>query len=142
MSTFSFILEMRKVYPAPGRSPMAWHPLLSSVATLALRFARGSPCRTATAPGVEVSVFPFPSLVLYLAPLVTGLIILIAVLVLIRLSWGGVQAKRLREGIQDSTCSPTPLPSLSQPYAAADEPMVQLYPSQLCSEQTERPPTL
>ena len=134
MSTFSFILEMRKVYPAPGRSPMAWHPLLSAVAYLALLFARGSPFQTATAPGVEVSVFPFPSLVLYLALLVTGLIILIVVLVLIRLSRGGVQAKRLREGIQDS---PTPLPTLSQTYAAADEPMVQLSPGQLGSEQAE-----
>lgn len=142
MSTFSFILEMREVYPAPGRSPMAWHPLLSAVASLALFFARGSPFQTATAPGVEVSVFPFPSLVLYLAPLVTGLIILIAVLVLIRLSCGGVQAKRLREGIQDSTRSPTPLPSLSQTYAAADEPMVQLSPGQLGSEQAEAARTM
>src|SRR5260221_12610506 len=101
MSTFSFILEMRKVYPAPGRSPMAWHPLLSAVASLALLFARGSPFQTATAPGVEVSVFPFPSLVLYLALLVTGLIILIGVLGLMRLSCGGGQAKSFHEEYHD-----------------------------------------
>src|SRR5260221_12767822 len=137
MSTFSFILEMRKVYPAPGWRPIVWHPLMSGVPLLAILFARGSPFQTATAPGVEVSVFPFPSLVLYLALLVTGLIILIVVLVLIRLSCGGVQAKRLREGVQDSTGSPTPLPTLSQTYATADEPMVQLSPGQLGSGQAE-----
>jgi len=74
------------------------------------------------------------TLVLYLAPLV---IILIAVLVLIRLSCGDIQAKRLREGIPDSARSPAPLPSLSQTYAEADEPIVQLSPDQLGSGQVE-----
>src|SRR5215471_3403059 len=74
------------------------------------------------------------TLVLYLAPLV---IILVAVLVLIRFSCGSVQAKRLREGIPDSARSPAPLPSLSQAYPAADEPVVQLSPDQLGSGQGE-----
>jgi serine/threonine protein phosphatase PrpC len=137
MSSFSFILEVGKVYSAPGRSPMAWHSLLSFVVSLAHRFARGSPFQIAIAPGVEGSGFLSPSLVLYLAPLVTGLLILIAVLVLIRLSSGGVRAKQLREGIQESARSPTHLPLLSPICTAADEPMVQLTPGRLGSGQAE-----